>query len=94
MIREKIFIYFRQELPYTAGVEVETIEDKSDLFSLKAKILVLSNKYKGMIIGKQANNLKHIGIMVRKELETITNKKVFVGLTVEVDKHWPERLLV
>ncbi len=94
LVREKIFIYFRQELPYTAGVEVEEIKDEPELFSLRAKILVLSGKYKGMIIGKQANNLKHIGMMVRKELETITNKKVFVGLTVEVDRHWPERLLI
>ncbi|NOY15221.1 MAG: hypothetical protein GXP43_03320 [bacterium] len=94
LIREKIFIHFRQEVPYTAGVEVEEIDDRPDMFYLKAKILVLDPKYKGVIIGRAGEGIKHIGTMVRKELELITNKKAFVDLNVEVDKHWPDRLLI
>ncbi len=94
LIREKIFNLFRQETPYTVGVEVEEIRDDEDIFYLKAKILTLTDKYKRIIIGHKAENIKHIGIKVRQELELITNKKVYVDLRVETDKHWPERLLI
>ncbi len=94
LVREKIFLTFRQEIPYTVGVEVEKIRDEEELFYLKAKIFTLTDKYKRVIIGHEGENIKKIGIMVRRELELITNKKVYVGLQVETDKHWPERLLI
>ena len=94
LIREKIFLYFRQETPYTAGVEITEIKDKPDIFYLKAKILAINDKYKKIIIGHKGGNVKQIGIMSRKELELVTNKKVYVDLEVETDKHWPERLLI
>ncbi len=94
LVREKIFLTFRQEIPYTVGVEVEKIRDEEELFYLKAKIFTLTDKYKRVIIGHEGENIKKIGIMVRRELELITNKKVYVDLQVETDKHWPERLLI
>ncbi len=94
LVREKIFLTFRQEVPYTVGVEVEEIRDEKELFYLKAKIFTLTDKYKRVIIGHGGENIKKIGIMVRRELELITNKKVYVDLQVETDKHWPERLLI
>jgi len=94
LIREKIFLHFRQEVPYMAGVEVEEIKDKEEVFYLKAKILVLDPKYKGVIIGRSGSGIKQIGTMVRRELELVVNKKVYVDLSVEVDKHWPERLII
>ncbi len=94
LIREKIFLHFRQEVPYMIGVEVDKIDDRPDLVYIKATIFVLDPKYKGVIIGKKGEGVKHIGTQVRKELELITNKKVYVDLDVQVDKHWPERLLI
>lgn len=89
IIREKAFLFLRKELPYTLTVVVdETIERKSGNLYICARILTSDDRYKGMIVGKQGSMIKEISMAARKELETATNKKVFLELTVEVDPHW------
>lgn len=92
LIREKIFLALRKEVPYTTTVEVDSIEDKGDIIVIKARVLTYDKKYKEMIIGKGGRAIKEIGIAARKELEQATNKKVFLELEVEADKHWLERM--
>lgn len=92
LIREKIFLALRKEVPYTTNVEVESIEEKPDLYVIKARILTYDKKYKPMIIGARGRALKEIGIAARKELERALGKKVFLDLEVEADKHWIERM--
>ncbi len=91
LIREKIFLALRKEVPYTTHVEVEEIDEKEDMFVIKAIIFTLEARYKKMIIGARGRALKEIGIAARKELETALNKKVYLELEVETDKHWEER---
>lgn len=91
IIREKIFLAMRKEVPYTTHVEVMEIEDKKDVIVIKAVIYTSDSRYKKMIIGAKGRALKEIGIAARKELETALNKKVFLELEVETDKHWTER---
>jgi len=93
IIREKIFTILRQELPYTTAVIAESIEEKKDIFHIKAKILTTDKRYKRMIIGTKGATIKEIGTLARKELELITSKKVYLGLEVVTDPHWPEYLL-
>ena len=94
IIREKVFLNSRDEVPYAIGTEVrETIERPNGSLYIKAVILVSDKRYKGMIIGHGGRVIKEIGQAVRKELEVSTNKKVFLDLTVEADKHWVERLI-
>lgn len=93
IIREKVFLNTRKEVPYAIGVEVaEIVERQNGNLYVKGTILVTEKRYKGMIIGKGGRTIKEIGQAVRKELEVSTGKKVFVDLTVETDKHWIERL--
>ncbi|MBU0648963.1 GTPase Era [Patescibacteria group bacterium] len=91
LIREKIFIQLRQEVPYSIMVEVEEIKDKNDIFYIKAKIITNADRYKKMIIGKGAQTVKSIGQSARKELEAVTQKKIYLDLEVEVQEHWPEK---
>ncbi len=84
IIREKAFITLYHELPYTLKVVVKTIEEQEDLFKVKAEIITTAPRYKGIIIGKGGQTIKQIGMMARKELETITNKKVYLKLNVAV----------
>jgi len=91
IIREKIFLALRKEVPYTTHVEVTDIEEKPDVFVIKANVFTSDGKYKKMIIGARGRALKEIGIAARKELEAALNRKVFLELEVEVDKHWAER---
>lgn len=93
LIQEKIFLTLRQELPYTTAVKTERIEEKDEIFYIKATIFTIADKYKKMIIGKKGATIKQIGSLARKEIELFTNKKVYLELNVETDPHWPEILL-
>lgn len=92
IIREKIFLALRREVPYSTHVEVQSIEEKSDIIVIKATIFTYEKRYKEMIIGAGGRAIKEIGIAARKELEQATNKKVYLELEVETDKHWMERI--
>ncbi len=92
VIREKILLALRQEVPYSTHVEVREIEDKPDILVVHAVILTSDKRYKKMIIGAGGRALKEIGIAARKELSTARNKKVFLELEVESDNHWEERI--
>ena len=92
VIREKIFMALRKEVPYTTTVEVTDVEDKEGITIIKANVLTTDRKYKSMIIGAGGRAIKEIGIAARKELETALNRKVFLELEVEVDKHWEDRV--
>jgi len=92
VIREKILLALRQEVPYSTHVEVREVEDKPDILIIRAAILTSDKRYKKMIIGAGGRALKEIGIAARKELATARNKKVFLELEVEADTHWEERV--
>jgi GTP-binding protein Era len=97
LIREKLYLQTNQEVPYTATVHVEQVEDRQDkqgrpLVYIKAAILTTDDRHQRMLIGQGAKKIKEIGSAARKELEVAMNKKVFLDLTVLVDKEWIERL--
>jgi GTP-binding protein Era len=97
LIREKLYLKTNQEVPYTATVEVEQVEDRKDksgkpLVYIKAAILTTDERHQRMLIGQGARKIKDIGSFARKELEVAMNKKVFLDLDVLVDEDWMERL--
>jgi len=93
LIREKLFLRLRQEVPYTTHVEVTDIQEKENgMLVIAATIYTTSDRYKRMIIGKGGQGIKEIGQSTRKELEGAMNRKIFLELTVDVDPHWAERL--
>lgn len=89
LIREKVFLFMQEEVPYTVNAEVEEITHrKNGTVYIKGKIITTADRYKSMLIGRDGRMIKEIGMAVRKELETAANKKVFVELTVETNPHW------
>jgi len=90
MIREKIFLYTRQELPYSSAVSVEHLEElsKKNLVSISARIHVESESQKGILIGQGGKMIKKIGQAAREDLENFFGNRVFVELLVRVDKNW------
>lgn len=95
IIREKILLMTFDEIPHTATVQVETVEEREaiNLLVIQAKILTTNDRYKKMLIGAGGKKIKEIGSYARKELELMSNKKVFLELRVETDEHWPEKYL-
>lgn len=93
LIREKLFLRLREEVPYSTHVEVSNIDiqDNGTVF-VDATIYTHSERYKPMIIGAGGRGIKEIGQSTRRELEAVTGKKYFLQLQVAVDPRWVERM--
>jgi GTPase len=88
LIREKIYLFTREEVPYKTGVKVlEIKERKNKTLYVKAKILTLDKRYKKMLIGREGKMIKEIAMSSRKELELSRGKKVYLELSVDTDFH-------
>lgn len=92
IIREKAFLFLRKEVPYSLMVTIDSVEEKDNRLSIVGKIITSDDRYKSMIIGRDGRMIKEIGMAARKELETATNKKIYIDLTVEVNAHWQDNL--
>jgi GTP-binding protein Era len=93
LIREKLFLRLRQEVPYSTHVEVEEMETRKDgTLYVKATVYTTEERYRRMIIGRGGQGIKEIGQSTRNELEAVMRRKVYLDLFVEVDAHWVERL--
>lgn len=93
LIREKVFLNVRQEIPYSVTVRVTDIVDKGEDLYVTADVVTAVDRYKGFIIGKKGATIKAIGKAVRKELDTITHRKTHLDLEVVVDPHWVQEWL-
>ena len=86
--REKLFNLFNKEIPYNLFVKTEHWEDKEKVIIIHQTIYVSKINHKKIIIGKNGQNLKRVGIQARIDLETNFNKKVHLFLHVKVKKDW------
>lgn len=92
IVREKLFLALDQELPYNVAVEIETWEElpEQNMTMIGAMIYTSKNSHKGMIVGKQGQNLKIVGQQARQELKTLLGTKVHLELWVKVREGWTE----
>jgi GTP-binding protein Era len=88
IIREKIFLSMREEIPFSTAVMVEQFTDENDLTRIEAAILVARESHKGMMIGAGGRQLKQIGIKARLELEQLLDRHIFLSLRVKVEPGW------
>ncbi len=94
LVREKLFLRLREEVPYTTHVKVNevAVRKNGDIY-VNATIFTNNERYKPMIIGRGGQGIKEIGQSVRNELEAVSGKKHFIALDVQVDPHWLEQLI-
>ena len=88
IIREKILMYLRDEVPHGVAVEIEKFEEGDKLTKISAVIYCEKKSHKGMIIGKSGRKLKGIGKSAREEIEALLGTKVFLELWVKVKENW------
>lgn len=88
IIREKILLNYRKEIPYSVEINVNSFKDEETIVKIQADILVERDSQKGIIIGNKGSALKKVGEASRKECETFFGKKVYLELFVKVDKDW------
>jgi GTP-binding protein Era len=88
ILREKILRNYRQEIPYSCQVEIESFKEGDDLDRIRAVIYVLRESQKGIIIGHKGESLKRTGTQARIDIEKFLGKKVFLELQVRVAEGW------
>lgn len=88
IIREKILLLYRKEVPYSAEVVVDQFKEEEKLTRINAYIYVARETQKMIILGKGGKAIKQLGTEARKDIEEFIGQKVFLELTVKVDKDW------
>jgi len=94
IIREKIMLLTRDEIPHATTVQVVNIQpgDKNpNMLVIDADIIVERDSQKAIIIGKGGQKLKKIGKLAREELEQLLGKRVYLRLWVKVKEDWRQR---
>jgi len=88
IIREKILTHFKQEIPYSCEVVVESYLEEDSLVKIRAEIRVARESQKQIVIGSGGSMIKRVGIDARRDIEKFIGSRVFLDLFVRVDKDW------
>jgi GTP-binding protein Era len=90
VIREKIFLLTREEVPYASAVRVEELVERGapPCLYVRAVVFVEQESQKAIVIGRGGSMLKRIGTAARRELEAFFGIKVFLDLSVAVRRAW------
>jgi len=91
LIREKLFLLMREEIPHSIAVIIEGVQPKKgNVLHIRAAILVERESQKEIVIGKGGAILKQAGSEARRELEDLVDSKVFLELFVKSSSNWRE----
>lgn len=88
IIREKILMQYKKEIPYSVEIETEEFFEEEKIIRMRSIIMVERESQKGIIIGHKGTPLKWVGIEARKDLEKFFGKQVHIELVVKVNKNW------
>lgn len=88
IIREKILIHFKKEIPYSVEVITESFEEEFNIIRIRSIIMVERSSQKGIIIGHKGDAIKKVGTESRIDMEVFFKKKIFLDLQVKVNKNW------
>jgi GTP-binding protein Era len=88
MIREKILLYYKEEIPYSVQVEIESFKDEPKLLKIEATIYVMRASQRQILIGKGGIAIKNLGIASRRAIEQFFGKQVFLKTFVKVKEDW------
>ena len=88
IIREKILIHFKKEIPYSVEVMTESFIEETNIIKIRSIIMVERSSQKGIIIGHKGDAIKKVGTESRIDMEVFFNKKIFLDLQVKVNKNW------
>lgn len=87
-ILEAIFESASSELPYNSDVLILNMKEKEDIIEIYADIITDTKSHKMILVGKNGETIKRIGIKARKRIQEFLNKKIFLKLNVVIKKSW------
>ena len=91
LIREKILLLTKEEVPHSVTVMVHEIKQDKTSAHIMADIIVDRENLKKILVGKNGEMIKNIGIKARADIEELLDKKVYLELFVKVIENWKEK---
>lgn len=88
IIREKILKNYKEEIPYSVEVEIESFREEPGITKISAIVHVARESQKGIIIGHRGSMLKKVGSEARLDMEDFFGRKILLELFVKVTKDW------
>lgn len=89
IVREALFLCYKDEVPYSCEVLIQSFQDKSPGLSvIEAFVVVDKDSLKALLIGKGGEKLKELGTKARGRLEEFLGRRVYLSLRVKVDPDW------
>jgi GTP-binding protein Era len=90
IVREKVFRFVGDELPYTSTVLIEQFEQEGNLRRIFAAILVERDSHKSMLIGQKGARLKDISTQARLDMEKLFGGPVYLEIWIKVKSGWAD----
>ena len=91
IVREKLLNDTIEEVPHSIACNCIGYEEKKDIVNILVDIIVDRDSIKKIVIGKNGNRLKKVGIQAREEIEDMVGKKVYLELYVKTIKNWKDK---
>lgn len=91
VIREKILLNYKKEVPYSVEVDTQIFKEGLELIQIETDIYVERESQKGILIGHKGESLTKVGKEAREDLEKFFEKKIFLKLFVKVRKDWRKK---
>lgn len=89
LIRESLLKNLEDEIPHAIAVRIDDYKDRSETNSyILATLLLEREAHKGIVIGKNGEMIKKIGLDARREIEKMADRKIYLELRVKVEKNW------
>ena len=88
IIREKLLLLYKKEIPYSVEVVIESFKEEEDLIRIGAMLYVERETQKAIIIGSKGSAIKRLGMEARTAIEEFLGKHVYLDISVKVLKDW------
>ena len=91
IVREKIFLNYKKEVPYSCEVVVTEFKETDDLIKIYSEIYVERATQRAILLGHKGERIKKVGIEARQEMEQFFGKKVFLEQYIKVEPNWRQK---
>lgn len=92
IIREKALLFLQEEIPHGIAVDIPKFDERNKVVEIEAEIIATKENHKPIIIGKNGEMLKKIGISARREIEELVGKRVNLHTFVKVRENWQDNI--
>lgn len=88
IIREKIFLNYEKEIPYSTEVEIESYKEEEKITRISVILHVMRDSQKGILLGHQGSAMKKMATEARKDIEEFIGRHVFLEMHIKISKDW------